>query len=217
MTDVRVELTTSEANRLRKWGSLWLDLLHANMVLYERQNVPDTATNAFTRRALWESAVISYGRIAFSDKKRKLAHDELLRASGGEKAVAFHDRLTRWRHDHVAHRLSKEFEATAVVAGYADTGQQGLESVAVGVSTWVGPADDSVEARMFREHVKALRDTLWETYLAPIGEALARRQPTVPDLVPPFHGLESKTERLMVTCTLWARSNGIICNELRGV
>lgn len=208
MTDVQVKLTTTEANRLRKWGSLWLDLLHANMVLHDRQNLPDTAANAFTRRALWESAVITYGRMEFSDKKRKLAHDELLRASGGEKAVAFHDQLTRWRHDHVAHRLSKDFEATAVVASYADTGQQILESLAVGVSAWIGPADDSNEARMFREHVKVLRDTLWENYLAPIGEALARRQPAVPDPVPPFHGLESEAERLMATCTLWARSNG---------
>lgn len=208
MTDIRVELTTSEANRLRNWGSLWLDLLHANMVLHERKNLPDTAANAFTRRALWESAVITYGRMEFSDKKRKLAHNELLRASGGEKAVTFHDQLTRWRHNHVAHRFSKDFEATAVVAGYADTEEKILDSVAVGVSTWIGPADDSDEACMFREHVKSLRDTLWETYLAPIGEALARRQPTVLDTVPPFHGLESKHDRLMVTCTLWARSNG---------
>lgn len=35
MTDVQVELPTSEANRLRKWGSLWLDLLRADMVLHE--------------------------------------------------------------------------------------------------------------------------------------------------------------------------------------
>jgi len=61
---------------------------------------------------------------------------------------------------------------------------------------------------MFREHVKTLRDTLWETYLAPIGEALARRQPTVPDPIPAFQGVDSETERIMVTCTLWARSNG---------
>ncbi|MGB3894828.1 MAG: hypothetical protein WA942_11350 [Mycolicibacter sinensis] len=203
-----MELTTSEANRLRKWGSLWLDLLHAEMVLHERQGLPDTPTNAFTRRALWESAVIAYGRMEFSDKKRKLAHDELLKAVGGENVLAFHGQLTRWRHDHVAHRLGKDFEATAVVAGYAATGQQNLESVAVVVSTWIGPTDDSDEACMFRTHVKALRDTLWETYLAPIGEALARRQPTVPDPNPAFPGLESEAERLMVTCTLWARSNG---------
>jgi hypothetical protein len=134
MTDVQVELTTSEANRLRKWGSLWLDLLHADMVLHYRQNLPDIAANAFARRALWESAVITYGRMEFSDQKRKLAHDELLRASGGRKAVAFHDQLTRWRHDHVAHRLSKQFEATAVVASYADTGRQILKSLALSSS-----------------------------------------------------------------------------------
>lgn len=65
-----MELTTSEANRLRKWGSLWLDLLHAEMVLHERQGLPDTPTNAFTPRALWESAVIAYGRMEFRPDRR---------------------------------------------------------------------------------------------------------------------------------------------------
>ena len=102
MTDVRVELTASEANRLRKWGSLWLDLLHTDMVLHERQNLPNTAANVFMRRGLWESAVISYGRMEFSDKKRKLTHEDLVRATGGEKALALHEQLTEWRHGHIA-------------------------------------------------------------------------------------------------------------------
>jgi len=133
MTDVQVELTASEANRLRKWGSLWFDLLHADMAMYERQNLPNTAANVFTRRALWESAVISYGRMQFSDKKRKLTHEDLLRAAGGEKALAFHERLSQWRHNHIAHRLSPEYETTAAVARYAETGQPGLETLDLGV------------------------------------------------------------------------------------
>jgi hypothetical protein len=48
MTDVRVELTTSEASRLRKRGFRWLDLVDANVVLHERQNLPDTDPNALT-------------------------------------------------------------------------------------------------------------------------------------------------------------------------
>lgn len=208
MTDVQVELTASEANRLRKWGSLWFDLLHADMAMYERQNLPNTAANVVTRRALWESAVISYGRMEFSDKKRKLTHEDLIRAAGGEKALEFHERLSRWRHNHIAHRLSPEYENTAAVARYADTGQAGLETLDLGVSTWIGPTDDSALAEEFKEHVKALRDTLWRMYLAPIGEALVRRQPTSAGVGSRFAGLESDAEHLVVTCTLWARSNG---------
>jgi hypothetical protein len=204
MTDVQVELTASEANRLRKWGSLWFDLLHADMAMYERQNLPNTAANVFTRRALWESAVISYGRMQFSDKKRKLTHEDLLRAAGGEKALAFHERLSQWRHNHIAHRLSPEYETIAA----AETGQPGLETLDLGVSTWIGPSDDSALAEEFREHVKALRDSLWQIYLAPIGEALVWRQPASVAAGPSFARLESDAEHLLVTCTLWARSYG---------
>jgi hypothetical protein len=208
MADIRVELTTSQANRLRKWGSLWLDLLHTDMVLHERQNLRNTAANVVIRRALWESAIVSYGRMEFSDKKRKLTHEDLVRATGGEKALEFHERLTQWRHGHIAHRLSPAYETTAVVAHYADTGQSGLETLDVGISTWIGPLDDSALAEEFRQHVKALRDNLWRMYLAPIGEALVRRQQATAGLGLRYAGLESDAEHLVATCTLWARSNG---------
>jgi hypothetical protein len=193
---------------LRKWGSLWLDLLHTDMALHERQNLPNTAANVFTRRALWESAVISYGRMEFSDKRRRLTHEDLVRATGGEKALEFHQQLNHWRHNHIAHRLSPAYETTAAVAHYADTGQPGLETLDLGISTWIGPADNSTLAEEFRQHVKALRDTLWQRYLAPIGEALVRRQPTTAAFGPHYAGLESDAEHLVVTCTLWARCNG---------
>jgi len=208
MTDLQVELTESEANRLRKWGSLWFDLLHTEMALYKRQNTPNTAANVFVRRALWESAIISYGRMEFSDKKRKLTHEDLLRAAGGENALAFHERLSQWRHNHIAHRLSADYETTAAVARYADTGQTGLEALELGVSTWIGPTDDSGDAQEFRDHVTRVKNTLWEMYLAPIGEALVRRQPSTLGDDPHFPGLKSDAEHLVVTCTLWARSNG---------
>jgi hypothetical protein len=180
----QITLKTSEANRLNKWGSLWLDLQHVVMTLDARRTTPNTFANVFVRRALWESAVVSYGRMESSTHKRKLTHEELLRASGGDEAVAFHRQVMCWRNDHIAHRLSKEFESVEVSAYYTDDMPQ-PERLGLVISTWIGPQDNAVEAAQFREHVNRLRDTLWETYLAPIGEAIARRKrvevPAEPD------------------------------------
>jgi hypothetical protein len=43
--------------------------------------------HARRRCALWESAVITYGRMEFSEKGRKLAYDELLRAFGASSSA----------------------------------------------------------------------------------------------------------------------------------
>lgn len=67
-----------------------------------------------------------------------------------------------------------------------------------------GPADDSPFVVEFREHVTALRDTLWERYLAPIGELIAKQRPTGTPMPPPAE----PSDRLIVEQTLWARSNG---------
>jgi len=203
MTQFQVRLTTSEANRLRKWGSLWFDLLHVDMTLHERMGVEEKPSNAFLRRALWESAVVAYGRMESSNKKRKLEHQDLLTAAGCD--VSFHQQVMGWRNDHVAHRLSNKYEETAAVAVYG--GSSKLESLNLHVATWVGPPDDSPLVTEFTAHVQRLRDKLWKTYLAPMGEAIAQRQILDTDLVPAFPGLDT-TERIMVNCTLWARSNG---------
>jgi hypothetical protein len=77
----QVALKTSEANRLGKWGSLWFDLQPVVMALDARRDTPNTFENVFVRRALWESAVVSYGRTEASTHKRKLTHEELFRAT----------------------------------------------------------------------------------------------------------------------------------------
>jgi hypothetical protein len=201
----QVTLETSEANRLGKWGSLWFDLQHVVMALGVRRNTPNTFENAFARRALWESAVVSYGRMEASSHKRKLTHEELLRASGGDEAVAFHKQVMRRRNDHIAHRLSKEFESVEVSAHYSDD-EPKPERLGLMVSTWVGPKDDALEATHFREHVTRLRDTLWEKYLAPIGQAIADRErveiPVEPD------SERDDTDRIAANLTLWDRVNG---------
>ena len=173
----RMLLGENDANRLGKWASLWADLIHVDMVLLARAQVSDIAANAFHRRALWESAIVSYGRMAVSDRRRKLDHDDLLRAARGERGVEFHKTLMNWRHDHVAHRLSRDLETVAVYADYLDHAPEVLDSIGVSVSAAGGPSDDSPTLIEFTEHVKMLRDTLWEKYLAPPAELIATRGP----------------------------------------
>ena len=99
----RATLDESDANRLSKWASLWADLLHADQALSERADLPDVLSNVFVRRALWEAAVVSYGRMATSDK-RNVDYEELVQAARGDRGAELHKTLMVWRHDHVAHR-----------------------------------------------------------------------------------------------------------------
>ncbi len=201
----RMQLDHRDANRLGKWASLWADLLHVDMVLAARAKLPATAATAFTRRAFWESAIVSYGRMAASTKRRKLDHEDLLRTARGDRGVAFHEILMNWRNDHVAHRLSRDFETVAVYADYLDDQPETLDAIRADVVTSLGPNDSNL-VEEFSEHVKLLRDTLWEKYLAPIGEHLAKQEhrPMVPIAKPP----PGSVDWLTVTPTLWSRRNG---------
>ncbi|AFS13662.1 MULTISPECIES: hypothetical protein [Mycobacterium avium complex (MAC)] len=199
-----MKLDESDANRLGKWASLWADLLHVDMVLAARTQVPDVAANVFHRRALWESAIVSYGRMAVSEKRRDIDYEDLLRAARGDRAMQFHETLMGWRHDHVAHRKSRDLEAVAVYADYLDADPDVLDSIRVSVSPSGGPAEGSPLVIEFYEHVKALRDTLWQKYLAPIGELIATRGPRgglTPAEPEPADGLT-------VQQVLWSRVNG---------
>ncbi|OFV75155.1 hypothetical protein [Rhodococcus erythropolis] len=200
----RMLLSENDANRLGKWASLWADLIHVDMVLLERAQVTDTAANAFHRRALWESAIVSYGRMGVSDRRRKLDYDDLLRAARGERGIEFHKTLMNWRHDHVAHRLSRDLETVVVFADYLDHAPSVLDSISVSVSAAGGPPESSPTLVEFTAHVKALRDTLWEKYLAPTAELIATRGPS--------GGMKSPeseaADRMTIQLTLWSRANG---------
>jgi hypothetical protein len=141
--------------------------------------------------------------VAVSDK-RNVDYVELLRTARGDRGVKFHETLMAWRHDHVAHRKSREFEAVAVYADYLDAAPDVLDAIRVSVSPSGGPADDSPFVVEFGEHVKALRDTLWEKYLAPIGELIATRGPR--GVLAPAE--PEPTEGLTVQQVLWSRHNG---------
>lgn len=200
----RMKLSESDANRLGKWSSLWADLIHVDMVLAARTKITEVAANVFHRRALWESAIVSYGRMAVSEKRRNVDYEALLRAARGDRGIEFHETLMGWRHDHVAHRRSRDLETVSVYVDYLDAEPDVLDSIRASVSPSGGPSDTSPLAVEFGEHVRVLRYTLWEQYLAPIGELIATRGPRG-GLVP----AEPETsDSFVVHQVLWSRGNG---------
>ncbi|WP_338890539.1 hypothetical protein [Rhodococcus sovatensis] len=199
----RATLDESDARRLGKWASLWADLTHADMTLSGRAGLPDIPSNVSVRRALWESAVVSYGRMATSDK-RNVDYEELVKAARGDRGTELHKILMEWRHDHVAHRKSRDLETVNIYADYLNSDPDVLDSIRVHVTSSGGPPADSPFAVEFAEHVKALRDTVWVNYLAPIAELIATRTPRSSTVsVEP-----ETTHALIIEQILWSRTNG---------
>ncbi len=62
-------------DQLADWASLWADLLHVDMTLHARADIPGDAAHLFTRRALWEAAVIAYGRTATTGRRKQRVTD----------------------------------------------------------------------------------------------------------------------------------------------
>ncbi|WP_199179665.1 hypothetical protein [Mycolicibacterium goodii] len=112
-----------------------------------------------------------------------------------------------WRHGHVAHRASGDYEAVRVFADHLDADPETLDSIRAEVVTSLGPPADSELATEFREHVKALRDTLWDQYLAPIGEQLAKATPLGQPMASPWESHPDAEGRMTLTLNLWGRRN----------
>lgn len=197
-------LTNDTTREIRKWASVWMDVLHADMVLYERQQLPKKPSTAFQRRALWESAVVAYGRVPMSMHRRKVSFTEFLQEVCGDAGLATHERIMDWRHGHVAHRRDPEFETAEVVAAFDQSTPAELTAIRFLLDTSIGPSDDSEFASAFREHVSHIRNALYTTRLQPLTEQLIGELRADPTLVaPPVLGVQPNTvDRLMINFVL---------------
>ncbi len=147
------------ADALADWASLWADLLHVDMTLHARGEVTNDAKHLFVRRALWEAAVISYGRTANTGRRRQRL-TELVKGEGAA-AEACHRDVMAWRDQHVAHRVDRLRERVEIAA-ILDPAQGRLKRVNVRVEPALGPEDEADDlAERFATHVKALRDRVW--------------------------------------------------------
>ncbi len=176
------------------------------MALLERRELYDSKmANIFHRRALWESAVASYGRCAVSNKKRKIAFKDFVSEITGEDGLAVHERIMDWRHGHVAHRNGAEFETVETGFVYAD-GSAHPTSLNVALVIDAGPPNNSEFVADFENHVKTMRDAVWEQKLFPlagevVGDVNAGRiaRPTQPHALADRSGDGRYTLNLNIT------------------
>jgi hypothetical protein len=98
MAELEATIDGDEVVALKNWASVWADLLHVDMVLHAREAIPEHPANLFTRRALWEGAVIAYGRTAKAGRREVLI-SEVLQALGDD-SKRIHQDVLRWRDKH---------------------------------------------------------------------------------------------------------------------
>lgn len=164
-------LTGLNVTYAQRWLSAWADLLLADMALMEHQKLEPKPSNMFHRRALWESAVVSYGRFGFSEQKRPISPKEFVEEVTGTDGLALHERLMDWRHGHVAHRRDSEFESVETVLAFPgeSTVPHGIR-VVLGIDC--GPGLDGDFIGKFQSHIKTLRDAMYEKRLRGFGIAI---------------------------------------------
>jgi hypothetical protein len=165
-------LTGLKVTYAQRWCSAWADLLFADMALMYRSELADTdPAHFFQRRALWESAVVSYGRCAVSDQKRKIPFEDFVVEVTGDDGLALHERIMDWRHGHAAHRKRKEFESIETVLAFAE-GSALPNALRLVLSIASGPKDDDELVVAFQPHIKTLRDAMYEKRLDPLGREI---------------------------------------------
>lgn len=126
-------------DELADWASLWSDLLHVDMILHARSDVSPDPALLFVRRALWEAAVISYGRTANTGRRRQ--HLGSLVSSLGEGAEKCHQDVMAWRDRHVAHRVDRLRESVEVAA-IVDPAEPRLKRLRVRIAPAMGPEEE---------------------------------------------------------------------------
>lgn len=159
---------------LADWASLWGDLLHVDMTLLARREMPADAAHLFERRALWEAAAVSYGRTALSGRRRQRLTD-LISSQGPEPATCHQD-VMAWRNQHVAHRVDDRRERVEVGAIIDPVGRR-LKRVHIRVAPTLGPEDEDDDlVQRFEAHVKGLRDRIWEEHLPTLQQQALEAQ-----------------------------------------
>jgi hypothetical protein len=144
--------------------------------------------------------------VAQGDRKRKIPLSELFIASGDPKASEFHDTILGWRHGHVVHRSDANFESVDVLLCFDDLPDPA--ALRLVIETAVGPHDDERLVDRFQAHIVLLRNTIWESFMAPMASRLVDRtqrrpvncEESTPSLQPTSAG------RLVATLGLWERS-----------
>ena len=157
-----VTLKCELAQEFSEWFSIWSDLLHVRQALYGRRQIEDTGANLFVRRAIWEGAVISYGRCYVTGRRRSLLrkYKEGMTLEQRNR----HDETIHWRDKHVGHRVDQALEVATTVAEVDTAGT--LLKVSGRITPTVSPSQ--VAAQELEDLAEVLKDMVWEKELIPL-------------------------------------------------
>jgi hypothetical protein len=158
--ELETRVRDDQALRLTDKVSLWADLLLVRQSLHSRKSLPNSASEIFTRRALWEQAVIAYAR-CFGTGRRERVPDHIMRGISSD-LLEVHEEVLKWRNTHVAHRVEAKFERAEATVVYS-AGSDDPESVRVRVHLPVGPNEESF-ADDFEKLADKIKNAIWEQY-----------------------------------------------------
>ncbi len=162
----RRALTDRDSREFAEWFSIWSDLLYARQVLYSRDQMPNIAANVFTRRALWDAAVVAYGRCFNTGVRRALLKQFVDTLSAAE--LARHTATLKWRDKHAGHRVDPKLEKSAAVGYFAADGR--LVKVESEVTPTVAPeAEASTE---LQDLLSTLMNRVWEQRLTELEQRI---------------------------------------------
>lgn len=104
---------------------------------------------------------MSYGRLAVSDRKRRIEFKDFVKEVTGEDGLKIHERIMDWRHGHVAHRTGAEFESAETVLAFLN-GTDVPTEIHLVLEIDLGPLDHGEFATAFRDHVDVLSAAVYE-------------------------------------------------------
>lgn len=140
------------AARIADWSSMVQDLTLAAECCERLARFPDEpqeGEDMVVRRALWQAAIISYGRAFTSGKghqgqKREPFPDVVLDTLTAEQRE-LHDAVRDERNQHVGHRVDEREQGLVNVYLTPPDRGRGVECVAAPLVTMVGPTREYVE------------------------------------------------------------------------
>jgi hypothetical protein len=161
---VEAHVASKPAQELAHLTSLWADLQLVEMSLHYRSQIPKSLKSIFTRRALWEQAVIAYGRCFTSGRRPQVPAGLVDQLSPSARAI--HEAALIWRNKHVAHRVESSFESVEAFLVYRPDEAE-PRAIRVRATVSAGP-DDPKLATQLGQIAKGIKDRLWVEYIGPL-------------------------------------------------
>lgn len=173
--DLEAPVFGPQVNGLRDYASVAVDLMHVAQVLRLRDDMaPGTdAVQVFTRRALWESAVVADGR-CFSRGGRQVNVRDLVKTLA-DPLRDCHEQIIDLRNGEIAHSDKARTERVSAHA-VLDPQDGGVRGIRLRVFPTMGPIGITHDDDTFVALVAQMRALVEERKMAPLAQQISAGQ-----------------------------------------